>query len=428
MSIIIGIKERAITFSASVLSWLTMHKDNSICMGLYNLTSNVFDRISNGSVYSVVSSQTYSSIHSSKCVRLSSERTGYAANAVLYGSDETQITKKLPLSPIILHEFDDVHIHHCSDHVINMKEKVVINDFCANNKDENGRYVDLITKIHTPSVVILKKMEQGRAIESGIMMSGKFSFNYYHNVYENLIRLLLLEEHNALIPSDVSVIVDEDVYRIPSLKRLYEILSSFIKRETIVIKKDELMKVGHLYWFTPINDLVSHHKEYIKGRMEDYVFDKEYILKLRNKLLNYKESSEQPKRFFITRRNTTHRNFNEDELFDVLEPYGFQRVAPETLSFEQQITLFNNAEWIVGGSGAAFTNLMFCSGKCNIVCIYRNSSYIPPVFTAPVCFVGANMCYFQSSLGVSEQKAHTSFSINKEQLKQFVNDYIAPQM
>ncbi len=173
--------------------------------------------------------------------------------------------------------------------------------------------------------------------------------------------------------------------------------------------------------------MVANHKDYLKGRIDDYIFDKEYILKLRDKLFAYKaESKDFPKRIFITRKNTSHRHFNEDELFAELEPYGFKKIAPEEYSFEQQMTIFNNAEWVVGGSGAALTNLLFVSSSCIVVCLYRNSAYIPAVFTAPACFNGAKMYYFQSSRGETTLKAHTDFTINPEDFRQFVNDCIYP--
>ncbi len=74
------------------------------------------------------------------------------------------------------------------------------------------------------------------------------------------------------------------------------------------------------------------------------------------------------KRLFISRKKQRMRKLtNEDKIFAMLEPMGFERIAPETLPFEEQIRAFASAEIIVGASGAALTNLLFCSPGATII-------------------------------------------------------------
>jgi hypothetical protein len=66
------------------------------------------------------------------------------------------------------------------------------------------------------------------------------------------------------------------------------------------------------------------------------------------------------RRLFVSRRDATNRQLlNEDEVFAVLEPHGFERVTAGLMSFEQQIQKFAEARVVVAVCGAALTNLVF---------------------------------------------------------------------
>lgn len=60
---------------------------------------------------------------------------------------------------------------------------------------------------------------------------------------------------------------------------------------------------------------------------------------------------------------------NYNEAAEALERKGFQRIAPETLSFREQVELFYDADVIAGVSGAAFANLVFCRPNTRVVCL-----------------------------------------------------------
>lgn len=101
---------------------------------------------------------------------------------------------------------------------------------------------------------------------------------------------------------------------------------------------------------------------------------------MRDKLLLFKSNLATPKRIFLTRKSTKKRHYNESEVWGVLKEYGFEVVAPETYTFCEQMALFNNADYIVGGSGAAFTNLLFCHSGCKVIC-FRSIRNYSPIFS-----------------------------------------------
>lgn len=65
---------------------------------------------------------------------------------------------------------------------------------------------------------------------------------------------------------------------------------------------------------------------------------------------------------------------NQDAFIEHFRKAGFQVVSPESLSFSEQVELFYDADVIVGISGAAFANLVFCRPGTRIVCARSEES------------------------------------------------------
>lgn len=75
-----------------------------------------------------------------------------------------------------------------------------------------------------------------------------------------------------------------------------------------------------------------------------------------------------PRRFFLMRSQRGHRRLNNQvELAEALAVRGIVALRPETLSFDDQVTLFSGAELIVAEFGAALANVVFCAPNVRIV-------------------------------------------------------------
>ncbi len=92
---------------------------------------------------------------------------------------------------------------------------------------------------------------------------------------------------------------------------------------------------------------------------------------LRDSFLPYQRPTQFGDRIYISRENARYRRvINEDEVMEVLQKFGFEIVAPESLSFRQQVALFNGAKIIISPHGAGLTNIVFCEPKTTIVEIF----------------------------------------------------------
>ena len=347
---------------------------------------------------------------------LTPARDGVTGNTINIDSTEQQNLIHLQLPEIKAIKYKEMLVAANSDVVVDLKNKCIINDMCY-NINNNVEFVDGLLYRQKYNFGVLRNNFSKRniTIKSGIMINGKFSNNYYHAMYENLIRLLYVEDAN--IPQNVPILVDETVFRIPSLKKIFEILTGNQKREVVVLQTGQTYFCEELYCIDHVNYIAPHIKD-IKIPGNYYIYDHEALIKLRNKLLIYKSEIKTPKRIFLTRKNTQNRHLNEEEVFSTLKKYDFETVSPEKYSFEEQIALFNNAEWIVGGTGAAFTNLLFTNNKCKILCFRSNSiGKEPPVFNTIAYINGCKMWYYSPDKTKSSQDLHSDYSINIEHLE-----------
>lgn len=75
-------------------------------------------------------------------------------------------------------------------------------------------------------------------------------------------------------------------------------------------------------------------------------------------------------KLYISRKDAKRRAIaNESEVEEFMESLGYMILQPETFTIMEQISLFNNAKIIIGPTGAAFGNLIFCqpSAKVGII-------------------------------------------------------------
>jgi capsular polysaccharide biosynthesis protein len=72
---------------------------------------------------------------------------------------------------------------------------------------------------------------------------------------------------------------------------------------------------------------------------------------------------------------------NENEVFNVLEKYGFKKVKLSTLSFIEKIQLFQSAKVIVSPHGAGLTNIVFCNPATKVIELF------PPTYLVPCFFI-----------------------------------------
>ncbi len=174
---------------------------------------------------------------------------------------------------------------------------------------------------------------------------------YFHWLFDLLPRLKMLEDLGAK-PEKIYL-----QYRYRFQRETLEILNLISSNNIINCDNVPLLSVSRL--------IVPCH-EVMDGRE----FPEWVITFLRNKFLPKAQVAKDkfPKRLFVSRADALFRRvLNESELFPILENYGFTVVKLEKLSFQEQVSLFRNAEAVVLPHGSGLANLVWCSEGTRVI-------------------------------------------------------------
>lgn len=136
------------------------------------------------------------------------------------------------------------------------------------------------------------------------------------------------------------------------IKEAFELLN--IKRNRIVeFSNTPKIKVTNLNFCSPIGYGVNPNKQTC------------YIIRelFKSHMLSGK------RRLYIS-RSGLRRVLNEDAVIKTLLPYGFEIIKSETLSFQEQIAMFSQAEVVIGPHGAGFSNIVFCDPGTKVLEIF----------------------------------------------------------
>ena len=253
-------------------------------------------------------------------------------------------------------------------------------------------------------------------LKTGFFLSGIFSGNYYHFVLAILPRLRWID----MTPKDVPLLVDHTVEKYASYQQLLAYCNEE-NRPLVFLDSNVRYEVDNLYVATT---QMMAQPNYRNGQVlfnDDDQYNMAAMEYVRAKVLaHWKPIAGLPKRFFISRKNASGlRKFNEQDCIDALKSLGFEVVCPEEYSLDEQVSLFHQAECIIGGSGAAFTNIIFASETTKIIILEGYKSGIC-IFSTIASFVNAKLMYlYDKKLGKipNGDYIHEDFCINPIELK-----------
>lgn len=109
---------------------------------------------------------------------------------------------------------------------------------------------------------------------------------------------------------------------------------------------------------------------------------------IRKKLTSHLPTTNVPysKKVFISRADAPARKMtNEDEVFNLFEPFGFKRYNLGKMSALEQFTLFHNADIIVGAHGAGLVNMICCKQGTTLIEIFQSRSDACFYYLSQVC-------------------------------------------
>ncbi len=327
---------------------------------------------------------------------LSNSRNGTAYGPRHIGRAQSTETVRLPAVHYFL--FENARISVNSSSVILSDNQVIIERAMGPDQSEydfSSGHIIAHSK-HT-AIVRLGIVEK---IRSGVFLGGNGSSNYYHWIVEILSKLefipMLPEQYRAF-----PLLISEDVSQTPSFKYTLDLLAK--DYETIVLNKESSYVVDKLIYINSPNDLPFNLSS--KGRIKcsHTSINPSSINYLRQKILHDSLKGftpySYPKKIFLCRKSGL-RNYNQDEIIQILSIAGFTKVFMEDLHFLEQVRTVYHAEFIVGPTGAAWTNLIFCQSGAKGLCWMPEEASNFSAYSTIASIVGVDLRYLTYKAGV----------------------------
>lgn len=289
--------------------------------------------------------------------------------ATIYGPHyigRAQLTDRVSLPEIHYYLFASARVYVSSSSVILNDKQVIIERAIGSDQSKyDYAYGHIMAHDGDTAVIRFDKSEE---IKKGIFLGGNGSSNYYHWIVEILAKL----EYLSKLPKhyqEYPLLISEDVVQIPSFK---DTLDLFAKgHQVIALSKELSYVVDELIYINSPNNLPFNLVGNQKFKSTYVTIDSlsiDYLRKIGlQAALRTPELTSYPKKIFLARK-IGGRNYNQDEVFNYISVFGFTKVYMEDLSFLEQVRTVHHADVIVGPTGAAWTNLIFCRTDAKGLC------------------------------------------------------------
>ena len=208
-------------------------------------------------------------------------------------------------------------------------------------------------------------MDSDNVIDTGIFMMGLASSNYYHVTIEILSRLAYVDQFEKY--RKLPLIVDEVMLSVKQYHALLDKINVY-HHPIIMVMDRTIYRVNYLVF--------PSYNTWMPINTKKNILCPEYFTIASSAIQNIRAciNPEIPemlqRKIYISRKNMKNaRLVNESETRELFEKYGFETIFPEEHSFEEQVKIFSEAKYVAGTSGAALTNLVYCSPGATVICI-----------------------------------------------------------
>jgi hypothetical protein len=252
---------------------------------------------------------------------------------------------------------------------------------------------------------------------AGIHLTGEHEPNYFHWVSELLPRLHL---YQLMLPAETEtpVLVSSGLHQ--NLLELLRLVCS-PGRPIRQLDREQAHPVARLVYPSDVSRILD---VYHRAPGMDTTFL--HVGLLRDMASRIKRafpglSGGGRRRLFLRRGSSYRRLLNEAELQQFLVARGFTAVDPGELSVGEQVQLFADADLIVGPSGAAMTNMLWCRPGTRVVVLHSDHPFKKyPYWDALARAAGVTVKYVAGPRAHNVQglfEAHDDYSVPTETVR-----------
>ncbi len=159
------------------------------------------------------------------------------------------------------------------------------------------------------------------------------------------------------------------------------------------------MLIGHPNAYIQADELI------VPSAVAQSCYTPEWVARyLRERLILTRDQNLVPtKRVFISRQKASYRCVaNEDDVYALFQPLGFERYCLEELTFKDQVELFQQAKIVVSFHGAGLTNILFMQPESHVIELFQeheDDSYCYLSQTLNLKYKAIKTCEFQKNGG-----------------------------
>lgn len=242
-----------------------------------------------------------------------------------------------------------------------------VKDTLITYRTPGERFNEGFVKVHDSrnAKVIRKEIEQ---LDEGFFLGGNGSWNWFHYMVEIMPKLLFFNPKHTQ-----TIFVHEAAQDTPGMQTVLKILTE--GQFTIqYLSPEKTYQVKKLYYINDFNH-VQFNRFDGQIKAEGTFYHAEMTRRFSDKILTYfPEKNGLPDKIFLYRKNTHRVAANQDQILEYLKDFGFIPICLEELPLEQQAGYFKNASFIIGISGAAWTNMLFCRNQPKALCFTPENS------------------------------------------------------
>lgn len=328
------------------------------------------------------------------------------------------------LPEVALHRFRRARAGSVSRSVILPGNRIVVErvstftppnaDYCAGHLLYHGKQLALVSTA------------DAQPLAAGILITGCSETNYYHWLLEILSQLQFIPE----LPEDFHsypLLIPAQSQKIPAIKALLEHFG--LPRPVILLETATIYEVDDLLFINSPNNLIPNVKNstryYARGNF-DRPESIDYLRRMGLMLATELDSSKLPKRVFLARKGFIRR-YNQAEIYQALEHYGFTCVYMEEIDIRLQVATIANAEMVVGPTGAAWTNIIFASPGAKGLCWMPEEFGGFSAFSNLAAITGVSLDYITYPTGAMDTRElyYKGYKLDKHEIIRWVRSHLA---
>ena len=331
---------------------------------------------------------------------------------MVYNLESQKPVSKNHFPSVSVFSHKELIVNVCSSYAYDKNQKTIYVDGSFIQTTEFADYAGGHLLAHGRNQAVIRLRIADHEIEKGIFLGGNGSYNYYHWLVEICSKIQVLE-HLSGIEVDTPLLVNKCVAEYPAYREILDILTP--RSPLIFLNEEQSYLVKNLVFIDPLVTAPFNLRLSNRFKAEHFICRPEAVHYLRNRVLsslNSIESKVWPKRIFLARDN--RRPYNQDELVNIAQKYGFEVIYPDRHSFSEQVCYFANADFIVGPLGAAWSNLIFSNTSCKCLSWLPEEKGEESEYSNIAGILGINLYYIYYKSGVKSIRGFYNHSYRLE--------------